>query len=146
MLGRILLRWIDSTMLCVQQIRHVSSLTLSICSWDSQAPQSINVRVFVTKEFQAPWSGLSMEDVLFAIVNFTAQISLNSPRSSPRAAQTTYPSGQPRYIVHSVRNSCVRCWQVNECCVTWFCFIARRVTTVFLHSTLNTSLSSHWSA
>ena len=102
--------------------------------------------MFFTKEFQATWSGLLMEDVLFAIVNFSEQIFWNSLRSSPRAAQTTYPSGQPKYIVHSVRNSCVRCWQVNECCVTWSCSTARRVTTAFLPSTQTTSLSSRWSA
>ena len=85
-----------------------------------------------------------MGDVLFAIVNSSGKIFRNSLRSSPRAAQTTYPSGQLRFMLHSVRSSCVECWQVSECCVTWFCSTARRVTTGSLHSTLSTSLSSHW--
>ena len=98
-----------------------------------------------TNAFLAPWSGSSMENVLFAIVNSSGKIFRSSPRSSPRAAQTTYPSGQLRFMLHSVRSSCVECWQVSECCVTWFCSTARRVTIGSLHSTLSTSLSSHWS-
>ena len=87
-----------------------------------------------------------MGNVLSKMPNSTGRTSKNFPESSQHAAQTIYPFELLRYMLHFGRNCCVKCWQANGYCVIWFFFNARRVTTVFLPSTLTTCLTSNQNA
>ena len=99
-----------------------------------------------TSVFQVKSSGNKMENVLSKMHSSTGRISKNFPESSQHAAQTIYPFELQRYMLHFVRNCCVKCWQANGYCVIWFFFNARRATTVFLPSTLTTCLTSNQNA